>query len=168
MFIATRWFSSQARKAFRKARVEIGSVNADLQENIAAVREVQAFSREDENIEQFRASNAANRDANIRAQAFTSALGPTLEALSAFFEENPSIGKKVIEKVIREYKKLFSVLEGTKDEIKGDLKIGVIPTLAPYLIPLFVEQFTKNFPKINLILEDHKTESIISHVVKPV
>ncbi len=82
MFIATRWFSSQARKAFRKARVEIGSVNADLQENIAAVREVQAFSREDENIEQFRASNAANRDANIRAQAFTSALGPTLEALS--------------------------------------------------------------------------------------
>jgi len=82
MFIATRWFSNQARKAFRKARVEIGTVNADLQENIAAVREVQAFSREDENIEQFRASNAANRDANIKAQAFTSALGPTLEALS--------------------------------------------------------------------------------------
>ncbi len=82
MFIATRWFSNQARKAFRKARVEIGSVNADLQENIAAVREVQAFSREDENIEQFRVSNAANRDANIRAQAYSSALGPTLEALS--------------------------------------------------------------------------------------
>lgn len=79
MFIATRWFSAQARKAFRQARLEIGSVNADLQENIAAVREVQAFSREDENIEQFRLSNAANRDANIKAQAFTSALAPTLE-----------------------------------------------------------------------------------------
>jgi ATP-binding cassette subfamily B protein len=81
MFVATRWFSGQARKAFRMARVEIGAVNADLQENIAAVREVQAFSREDENIEQFRVSNAANRDANIRAQAYTSALAPTLEAL---------------------------------------------------------------------------------------
>lgn len=82
MFVATRWFSNQARKAFRRARVEIGAVNADLQENFAAVREVQAFSREDENIEQFRASNAANRDANVQAQAYTSALAPTLEALS--------------------------------------------------------------------------------------
>ncbi len=82
MFIATRWFSNQARKAFRRARQEIGAVNADLQESISSVREVQAFSREDENIQQFQVSNAANRDANIRAQAFTSALAPTLEALS--------------------------------------------------------------------------------------
>ena len=82
MFLATRWFSGQARKAFRRARQQIGNVNADLQESISAVREVQAFSREEENILQFRESNAANRDANIRAQAFTGALGPTLEALS--------------------------------------------------------------------------------------
>jgi ATP-binding cassette subfamily B multidrug efflux pump len=80
MFVATRWFSGQARKAFRQAQMEIGSVNADLQESISAVREVQAFSREDENIEQFRLSNAANRDANIKAQVYTSALAPTLEA----------------------------------------------------------------------------------------
>lgn len=82
MFVATSWFSNQARKAFRKARTEIGNVNAGLQESISSVREVQAFSREEENITQFRESNAANRDANIRAQAFTSALGPTLEALT--------------------------------------------------------------------------------------
>ncbi|RMG95590.1 MAG: ABC transporter ATP-binding protein [Chloroflexi bacterium] len=82
MVLATRWFSNQARKAFRRARLEIGAVNADLQESISAVREVQAFSREEENIAQFRESNAANRDANIRAQMYTSALAPTLEALS--------------------------------------------------------------------------------------
>lgn len=82
MFIATQWFSNQARKAFRRARREIGAVNAELQESISAVREVQAFSREAENIEQFRVNNAANRDANVRAQAYTSALAPTLEALS--------------------------------------------------------------------------------------
>ncbi|MCL4264272.1 MAG: ABC transporter ATP-binding protein/permease [Anaerolineae bacterium] len=82
MLIFTKWFSDQARKAFRQARKEIGSVNADLQEGISGVREVQAFSREAENIEQFRTNNAANRDANIKAQAYTSALAPTLEALS--------------------------------------------------------------------------------------
>ena len=82
MFLATLYFSTQARKAFRKARQEIGSVNAELQESISAVREVQAFNRADENIEQFKLVNAANRDANVRAVAFTSALAPTLEAMS--------------------------------------------------------------------------------------
>lgn len=82
MFIATLYFSEQARKAFRKSREEIGNVNAELQESISAVREAQAFNRADENIEQFKEVNAANRDANVRAVAYTSALGPTLEALS--------------------------------------------------------------------------------------
>lgn len=81
MIIATLWFSSQARKAFRQTRLEMGSVNAELQETISAVREVQAFSREQENIDNFMITNAANRDANIRAVSFTSALAPTLQAL---------------------------------------------------------------------------------------
>ena len=81
MVIATLWFSAQARKAFRKTRLEIGNVNAELEEGISGVREVQAFSRESANIESFGAANAANRDANVRAVAFTSALAPTLEAL---------------------------------------------------------------------------------------
>ncbi len=82
MFIATLYFSEQARKAFRKSREEIGNVNAELQESIAAVREAQAFNRADENIENFKEVNAANRDANVRAVSFTSALAPALEALS--------------------------------------------------------------------------------------
>ena len=81
MIIVTVWFSSQARKAFRRTRLEIGNVNAELQENISSVREVQAFSREDENLRSFQITNAANRDANVRAVAFTSALAPSLEAL---------------------------------------------------------------------------------------
>lgn len=82
MFYVTYYFSNQARKAFRVAREEIGSVNAELQESISAVREVQAFNRADENIQQFKEVNAANRDANVRAVSFTSALAPALEALS--------------------------------------------------------------------------------------
>jgi ATP-binding cassette, subfamily B, multidrug efflux pump len=80
MILATGYFSSQARKAFRRSRQEMGSLNADLQENVAGVRESQAFHREEENITRFREVNAANRDANVRAAAFTSALTPVLEA----------------------------------------------------------------------------------------
>ncbi len=81
MFIASLYFSGQARTAFRKSRQQMGSVNAGLQESIAGVREVQAFNREEESIDQFRRTNAANRDANIRAATFTSALTPVLDAL---------------------------------------------------------------------------------------
>jgi ATP-binding cassette subfamily B multidrug efflux pump len=81
MFIATAWLSGQARKAFRRVRRTVGDVNATLQENLSAVREAQAFNREDQNIETFSESNAASRDASIRAVAYTSALQPTLEAL---------------------------------------------------------------------------------------
>ncbi|MEZ4640400.1 MAG: ABC transporter ATP-binding protein [Caldilineaceae bacterium] len=81
MAYATVWFSGQARRAFRQTRQSIGDVNAELEESISGVREAQAFSREDANIESFRVSNAANRDANVRAVAYTSALAPTLEAL---------------------------------------------------------------------------------------
>ncbi len=81
MFLATTWFSTQARQAFRNVRRRVGDVNANLQESLAAVREAQAFNREDENIAAFNESNAASRDASIRAVAYTSALTPTLEAL---------------------------------------------------------------------------------------
>jgi len=80
MIIVTSYFSTQARRAYRKSRKEIGNVNANLQESISGAREVQAFNREDESIEAFRQTNAANRDINVRAAAFTSVLSPALEA----------------------------------------------------------------------------------------
>ncbi|MBN1889923.1 MAG: ABC transporter ATP-binding protein [Thermoflexales bacterium] len=81
MVLATVWFSRQARQAFRVAHQEIGLVNANLHESIAGVREVQAFNREEASLSHFVRSNAAHRDANIRAAAFTGALSPILDAL---------------------------------------------------------------------------------------
>ena len=81
MLVATLYFSAQARKMFRKSRKSMGSVNSELQENISAVREVQAFNRAEENIEQFRVTSGDYRDANVGAVAFSAALAPTLQAL---------------------------------------------------------------------------------------
>ncbi len=82
MIGATLWLSTLARRAFRKSRAEMGNVNAELQESLSGVREVQAFNREQENIDTFRKTNASNRDVNIRAVSYTSALAPTLDALT--------------------------------------------------------------------------------------
>ncbi len=82
MILATTVFSKRARVAFRHTRKTIGQVSAELQENIAAVREVQAFAREDENAAEFDQLNAANRDANVQAQSVLSAFSPALDVLS--------------------------------------------------------------------------------------
>jgi len=82
MILATTVFSQRARAAFRRTRQTIGEVSAELQENISAVREVQAFAREEENVAEFEEITAANRDANVQAQSILSAFSPALDVLS--------------------------------------------------------------------------------------
>jgi len=78
----TAYMSRRARKAFRQTRKTIGEVSAELQENIAGVREVQAFARETETVTEFRAINERNRLANVEAQTLMSAFMPLLNVLS--------------------------------------------------------------------------------------
>lgn len=82
MIMTTTVFSRRARIAFRRTRRTIGKVSAELQEDIAGVREVQAYAREDESAAEFRQVNAANRDANVQAQSIMSAFSPALDVLS--------------------------------------------------------------------------------------
>ena len=73
-------------------------------------------------------------------------------------------GKVVIaqaEKIIREQKRMFSIIDETKKELTGDFKIAVIPTLSPYLIPLFVQSFVKKYPKVNFQITETKKDSWI-------
>jgi ATP-binding cassette, subfamily B, multidrug efflux pump len=82
MAAVTVYFGGRSRTAFRTTRQTVGSVTADVQEEIIGVREAQAFNRTEENIARFRTRNAANRDANIQAVAITSAFSPTIDVLS--------------------------------------------------------------------------------------
>ena len=83
LWVVTRLFSAWARMAFRKTRTTIGDVSANLEEELGGVKIAQAFSRTDENVRRFAERNAANRDANISANAVTSAFAPAMDILSA-------------------------------------------------------------------------------------
>jgi ATP-binding cassette subfamily B protein/subfamily B ATP-binding cassette protein MsbA len=83
MVFVTRFFSARARVRYRKAREAIGEVSSNLQEDISGVREAQAFARSRRNLQEFAATNAANRDANVSAVAVTSAFTPAVDILSA-------------------------------------------------------------------------------------
>ncbi|MBV9453111.1 MAG: hypothetical protein JOZ19_03135 [Rubrobacter sp.] len=82
MLFTTSSFARRARKGFRTTRETVGSVTANLQEEIVGVREAQAFNRAEANITRFQERNAANQIANVQAVAITSAFAPTIDALS--------------------------------------------------------------------------------------
>lgn len=82
MALTTSQFARLARNAFRKTRTTIGDVSADLQEELGGVRVSQAFNRGELNIQRFAERNAANRDANVSANAVTSAFAPAMDVLS--------------------------------------------------------------------------------------
>ena len=83
MWWITQFFSRQARIRYRTARAAVGEVSSNLQEDISGVREAQAFSRTEHNIQRFSEANAASRQANVSAVAVTSAFMPAVDVLSA-------------------------------------------------------------------------------------
>lgn len=73
-------------------------------------------------------------------------------------------GKIVIEqakRIVSEHQKLYSILNESKDEIVGEFRLSVIPTLSPFIIPLFVGDFSKRYPKVKLIIQESITEDIM-------
>jgi ATP-binding cassette, subfamily B, multidrug efflux pump len=82
MVLTTGQFARMARRAFRKTRSTIGDVSAEMQEELGGVKVAQAFNRSDFNVRRFSERNAANRDANVSANAVTSAFAPAMDVLS--------------------------------------------------------------------------------------
>jgi len=64
-------------------------------------------------------------------------------------------------KIIEERDHLYDFLQLRKGILAGDLKVGIIPTLAPYLLPLFIPSFTKRNPDVRLVINEMTTENII-------
>lgn len=67
----------------------------------------------------------------------------------------------VARSIIREYNRLRQFDRDGEGELSGELRLGIIPTLAPYVLPLFLPDFTSRYPKAKLIVEEMKTESIL-------
>ncbi len=73
------------------------------------------------------------------------------------------VGKEIIQQakiIIHEHKKLKSIANEKAMEPTGDFELAVIPTLASYVIPLFIGYFSETYPKVNLGINEYKTEDI--------
>ena len=83
LLIAAFFFQQRVRAAYRRTRVAIAQVTANLQETITGVKVTKALSREDKNIEQFRGLNQENYSANIQASRVSSLFMPLIQIIAA-------------------------------------------------------------------------------------
>lgn len=66
--------------------------------------------------------------------------------------------------ILTERNNLLDFLHLHKGVLAGELKVGIIPTLAPYLLPLFIPSFTKKYPNVKLIISEMTTDVIITRL----
>jgi LysR family hydrogen peroxide-inducible transcriptional activator len=59
---------------------------------------------------------------------------------------------------------ILELIQEKKGQVTGELRIGIIPTLAPYLLPLFVQKFNKKYPGIKLVVQEMLTEYIVTRL----
>lgn len=83
LFIATRWFQRGIKDAFQQVRSEISNLNTFVQEHLGGMAVVQAFGREHQEYDKFKAINDRHRQANIRSIFYYALFFPIIEVLSA-------------------------------------------------------------------------------------
>lgn len=83
LVVATLVFRKKSKTQYEISRDLISTVNADLQENVAGMRIVQAFRRLDANTDRFVARGIAYREARVRAQLYISLYFPFVQFLSS-------------------------------------------------------------------------------------
>ncbi len=74
------------------------------------------------------------------------------------------IGEEIIRQAqsnLQGMRRIKEIIQEQAREIKGQLRIGIIPTLAPYLLPLFVTDFLKKYPLVNLSIVELMSEQIV-------
>jgi len=81
--------------------------------------------------------------------------------------KQPVVPTEIGEAVIRQARLILNqalvikeLISHKKGELAGELRLGVIPTLAPYLLPLFLKDFLQKYPKIKLRITEMTTDQI--------
>ncbi|MDQ6783348.1 MAG: ABC transporter ATP-binding protein/permease [Actinomycetota bacterium] len=82
LVIATAVYRILSGRAYRRARDEIGVVNANMAESLSGVRESQAFVRQDRNEANFRTLAGRYLDARLSAQRLVALYFPFVQMLS--------------------------------------------------------------------------------------
>lgn len=74
------------------------------------------------------------------------------------------IGTRIIAQarvVLREAERIQQMINSEKNVMTGELRIGIIPTLAPYVLPTLFKQICTKYPQLELVIKETITEEVI-------
>lgn len=63
--------------------------------------------------------------------------------------------------LLSESEKIKEIITDRKKELSGELKVGIIPTIAPYILPKILHGFIEKYPQVKLVVWEQTTEQII-------
>ncbi|HVM86955.1 MAG TPA: LysR substrate-binding domain-containing protein [Puia sp.] len=64
-------------------------------------------------------------------------------------------------KILRETQVVKQLINDQKDTLAGELRIGIIPTLAPYVLPPLYKSVRNKYPKLHLVVKEYITEDVV-------
>jgi LysR family transcriptional regulator, hydrogen peroxide-inducible genes activator len=68
--------------------------------------------------------------------------------------------------ILKEVDRLFEVTRERQGDIVGELRLGILPTIAPYLLPRFLKGFLEKYPGIRLKVTELTTEILVDRLKK--
>ncbi len=73
-------------------------------------------------------------------------------------------GKRIIvqaRRILEEVDHLHRLAGEMSDQVEGELRLGVIPTVAPFLLPLFLQDLLDAYPKLRITINELTTGEIV-------
>ncbi|MCT4609992.1 MAG: LysR substrate-binding domain-containing protein [Pelagimonas sp.] len=71
---------------------------------------------------------------------------------------------KRAEDILNEVRDFADTARASKDDWQGDLRLGLIPTIAPYLLPKIALKLAQHFPQIDLAPIEAKTDKLVTRL----
>jgi LysR family hydrogen peroxide-inducible transcriptional activator len=68
--------------------------------------------------------------------------------------------------VLRDLEGLVEMSAGEKSPLSGELRLGVIPTIAPFLLPTVLPKLRKQYPSLRLFLIEDQTDRIYERLMQ--
>lgn len=107
---------------------------------------------------------------------------PTLSTMVNRFEEEIGVkifdrsrspvmptetGKRIIaqaRRIIEEVDHLHRLAGEMSEQVDGELRLGIIPTVAPFLLPLFLQDLLNNYPGLRISINELTTTEIVNQL----
>lgn len=66
--------------------------------------------------------------------------------------------------VLRDAGLIRQLISEQQDSMSGEIRIGIIPTIAPYLLPPLFKNIREKYPQVNLLVREIITEEIVQEL----